>query len=89
MATPCCISANSALDSYEVGAAADIHPVPGYRLAPQNFVRKSENDKDLQKLLKQVDYWMNQAGVPEKQRVMEWASLEDIECVREQDETRE
>lgn len=63
--------------------------MPGCHLAPQNFVRKSENDKDLQKLLKQVDYWMNQAGVPEKQRVMEWASLEDIECVREQDETRE
>lgn len=56
---------------------------------PQNFVRKSENDKDLQKLLKQVDYWMNQAGVPEKQRVMEWAALEEIECLREQDETRE
>jgi hypothetical protein len=44
----------------------------------QNVVKKDEDNKDMLKLKKQIEYWKEQAGLPPNQRIREWASYEDI-----------
>ena len=53
----------------------------------QNAVKKLEDNKDMQKIRSQIEYWKAQAGVPEtNERLMDWAGYEEIEEEREEKE---